>query len=185
MSPAGPAAPESERRSTLARVVAAALIGAGVLLVLFVHAGQLVEAQLNAGLLNGSHLASAEVVGASVLFLRGQEYAGYTVDAGCTATLLVVPFFFLTSGLLSFSRLSLRRCLVALSVVTVVIYGANQGRLLLIAAAMRISGGRSGFELAHVFLGTVVSTFGVLIGLVLFVLVLTGWRPGPRVRRVG
>jgi exosortase/archaeosortase family protein len=149
----------------------------GVLLVLFVDQGQRAEAWLNAALINATGIAPAEVFGASVVFLRGQAYNGFTVAAGCTATLLLVPFFFLTAGLLGFSRLSPRRCLAALVLVTVLVNAANQGRMLLIAWQMRTLGGERGYEVSHVFLGTVVSTLGVLLAIVVFVGVLVGWSP--------
>lgn len=164
-------------RSPATRSVAALLIVGGVLLVTFVRYGQMAEAQANGALLNLLHIAPAEVYGAAVVFLPGQTYIGYRVDAGCTATLLLVPFFFLTAGLLSFSRLSPRRCLVALGLVSVLIFTANQARMLLIASVMRVLGGERGYDASHVFLGTVVSTLGVLGAIVVFVAVLVGWRP--------
>jgi len=164
-------------RGTTLRAISVLLIVAGLLLVTFVHYGQMAEAQLNGALLNALGIAPAEVYGAAVVFLQGQKYSGFTVAAGCTATLLVVPFFFLTAGLLTFSRLSPRRCLAALGIVTVLVYAANQARMLLIAAVMRLLGGERGYEVSHVFLGTVVSTLGVLVAIVVFVAVLVDWRP--------
>jgi len=172
-------------RSTTVRAISVLLVVAGLLLVTFVRYGQMAEAQLNGALLNALNIASAEVYGTAVVFLPPVEaYVGYRVDAGCTATLLVIPFFFLTAGLLSFSRLSPRRCLAALGIVIVLIYAANQARMLLIAGLMRLLGGERGYEASHVFLGTVVSTLGVLVAIVVFVAVLTGWRPSRSRSRV-
>jgi exosortase/archaeosortase family protein len=163
--------------TSLVQLTSALLVVGALLLVTFVRYGQTFEASISAGLINALQISTAYVVDTSVIFLPGQRYAGYTVSAGCTATLLVVPFFLVTAGLLSFSRFSLRRSLTALSVVTLLIYVANQARLLLIAGVMRAFGGERGYELSHVFLGTIVSTLGVLFAIVAFVAILVGWRP--------
>lgn len=185
MTVAEPLAEAEPRQSStsLVQLTSALLVVAGLLLVTFVRYGQMAEAQLNGALLNALRIAPAEVYGAAVVFLQGQKYSGFTVAAGCTATLLVVPFFFLTAGLLTFSRLSPRRCLAALGIVTALVYAANQARLLLIAAVMRLLGGERGFEVSHVFLGTIVSTLGVLFAIVAFVAILVGWRPAGTDRR--
>lgn len=164
-------------RTTLVQVTSALLVVSALLLVTFVDYGQVVEASISAGLINALQISTAYVVDTSVIFLPGQRYAGFTVSAGCTATLLVVPFFLITAGLLSFSRFSLQRSLTALGVVTLLIYVANQARLLLIAGVMRLFGGERGYELSHVFLGTIVSTLGVLFAIVAFVAILVDWRP--------
>lgn len=174
---ADPQAAGDTPRTTLVRMASALLVLIGLLLVSFVHFGQVAEASVSAGLINALQISSAYVVDTSVIFLPGQRYAGFTVSAGCTATLLVVPFFLLTAGLLSFSRFSVKRSLTALGVVTLLIYVANQARLLLIAGVMRVFGGERGYELSHVFLGTIVSTLGVLLAIVAFVAILVGWRP--------
>lgn len=164
-------------RTTLVQATSALLVVVALLLVTFVNYGQMAEARINAGVINALQISTAYVVDTSVIFLPGQRYAGYTVSAGCTATLLVVPFFLVTAGLLAFTRFSLRRSLTALGVVTLLIYVANQARLLLIAGVMRAFGGERGYEVSHVFLGTIVSTLGVLFAIVAFVAILVGWRP--------
>jgi hypothetical protein len=55
-----------------------------------------------------------------------------------------------------------------------VIFLVNQLRLLVIAGSMLAWGFRTGYERSHVFLGTVLSTVGVIIGVIIFVWMLIG-----------
>ena len=54
------------------------------------------------------------------------------------------------------------------------IFVVNQLRLLVIAGSMLAGASRSGYERSHVFLGTVLSTVGVIVGVIIFVWMLIG-----------
>jgi exosortase/archaeosortase family protein len=94
----------------------------------------------------------------------------------------MVPFFVITGLLLLAHRASGRRALVALLITTVVIAGVNQLRLLVIAGSMLAWGFKTGYERSHIFLGTVLSTIGVVCGVIIFVWMLVG---GHDQRRMG
>lgn len=157
-------------------LLAAVLAALGLLPLVDIAVAQSVEARANGTLLNFFHVASAQAVDTSVIFFDGHLNVGYTVDAGCTATLLVIPFFLLTALLMVFSRVSVPRCLAALAAVTVVVFATNQLRLLLIAVLMRLWGPDTGYSRGHVFLGTVLSTVGVLVAVLAYVLIVTARR---------
>lgn len=137
-----------------------------------------VEAGVSAFLLRITHLAPvAHPTGSAVVFTQQNHWVGYSIAAGCTAALLIAPFFFVSAGLLLSGRVSVRRGLVALLIASALVWVVNQLRLLLIAASMQLWGFRTGYNRSHVLAGGVLSTFGIAIGIVLFLALMIRERP--------
>ncbi len=127
------------------------------------------EATTGAGVARWLGLVPAEAIGSAVVFpLRGR-LVGYAVTEGCTVAFLIAPFFVIAALLIASRRTPPRRGLTALATLTVVFFTVNQARLFVVAASMRVWGFRPGYERSHVFLGTMLSTVGAVIGLLLFV----------------
>ena len=120
------------------------------------------EAQTAAGLADLVGLASAQSLGASVIFPLDGHFVGFNITPACTVALLVLPFFLAATLIIASRRVPIRRTLMALVVFSAVIFAVNQVRLAVAVGAMRVWGFESGYERSHVFLGTVVSTVGVL-----------------------
>jgi hypothetical protein len=152
----------------LARVVAGVVALAGVVLLLTESHVRVFEARVSSFFMSVTHIAHARPMGYSVIFAQNQHWIGYSITAGCTATLLAVPFFFISSGLLLTRRVSIARGLVGLAVVVVFVALVNQLRLLLIGGSMQLWGFTTGYNRSHVLAGGVLSTFGVAIGIAVF-----------------
>jgi exosortase/archaeosortase family protein len=167
-------------RPTLPRSTAALVLIAGGVALLFTESQlRLVEAGMAAAVMRLIHLADAHALGSTVFFVHSQQWIGYTVATGCTAALLIAPFFFIGAGLLFFRRLRVRNTLLALAVITVVIWLVNQLRLLLIGASMQLWGMKTGYDRSHVLAGGVLSTVGVVFGIVAFLAFVLRDREGP------
>ena len=160
------------------RIAVAALLAVLTVAVLLEQARvRTFEALASAWIVGGLRVVPAESLQTAVVFpLRGR-FVGYTLTPGCTAAFLVAPFLLLGAGLIIARRLSVWRGVKALAVVTVALFVANQARLVVIALSMRAWGFYAGYERSHVFLGTIVSTLGVIGGLLLFLRVAS--RPAP------
>ncbi|HVE26038.1 MAG TPA: hypothetical protein VNC22_11560 [Sporichthya sp.] len=127
------------------------------------------EARSGADVARGLGLVPARAVGSAVVFpLRGR-FVGYTVTEGCTVAFLIAPFFVIAALLIASRRTPPRRGLGGLAVLTAVFFTVNQLRLFVVAASMQAWGFRPGYERSHVFLGTMLSTVGTVLGLLLFV----------------
>lgn len=151
------------------RIVAGLLTVAGTALLALQHPIREQEARLSAWAIRGAGLVTARPLGTAVIFPLGHRFAGYSLSPGCTAAFLVAPFFFLFGGAVALApRLPVRRALLALVVVAGIIFVVNQARLVVIAAAIEAWGFQLGYERSHIFLGTVVSTLGLVFGLVAF-----------------
>lgn len=149
--------------------VGAAMAMGAVLTVVGQSAIRLVEARISAAIIGASQVAPAQSIGPSVVFpLRG-AFVGFTLSVGCTAALLVTPFFLLAGALVVTRRTSVQRGLVTLGVLIVSLFAVNQLRLLVVALSMRVWGFELGYEISHVLLGSIVSTLGVLAGVLLYV----------------
>ncbi len=151
---------------------AVAIVIGGVVMMVSQADIRLAEARVSAGVIDFTRVAQAQSIGNSVVFPLRNAFVGFTITLGCTAALLVIPFFVLTSGLIMARRTSIQRGLATLGLLVVALFAVNQARLLVIALSMRIWGFERGFEISHVLLGTVVSTLGVLGGLLLYLWVL-------------
>ncbi len=147
---------------------AAAIVIAAVVMMVSQADIRLAEARVSAGVIDVTRVAQAQSIGNSVVFPLRNAFVGFTITLGCTAALLVIPFFMLTSGLIVARRTSIHRGVATLGILVVALFVVNQARLLVIALSMRIWGFQRGFEISHVLLGTVVSTLGVLGGLLLY-----------------
>ncbi len=168
----------AERRAWFPLGVAIALVAAGVGLAVSQGAIRVLEAQLSAAL--GSILGQhTQAVGDSVIFPLGNRFVGWNLTLACTAALLVAPFFLLAAGLVASGRLGIRRALLTLGAVAVLVFAANQLRMLVITISMREWGFVTGYERSHVLLGTVVSTLGLVIGLLVFIVSVSHHKPQP------
>ncbi|HEX3394972.1 MAG TPA: hypothetical protein VHS52_10620 [Acidimicrobiales bacterium] len=127
------------------------------------------EARLSALTISVSQVAPARALGTAVVFPLQTRVVGFDITAGCTAALLVSPFFLLAAGLVLTRRTSVGRGIATLAVVAVALFLVNQVRLLVVALSMRLWGFNRGYDVSHIFLGTVVSTLGVLAGVLFYV----------------
>ena len=148
--------------------LAALAAGAALLLVLSQLQVRRLEAAASAALVNVLGVAPADSLGTAVTFPAKGRLVGFTVAPGCTAALLVAPFFLVAGVLLAAGRVKPRRAAATVATFAAVVVVVNQLRLLVIAAAMRTWGYPVGFDRSHVLMGSFVSTVGVAGGLLLF-----------------
>jgi exosortase/archaeosortase family protein len=153
-------------------IVAALVVLAGIGVVLGHTEVRRLEAQTSAGVLDALRVVKAEALGSSVIFPLEGRFVGFTITPACTVALLTLPFFGAAALLIASRRVKITRALVALVAFAAVVFTVNQLRLAVAAGAMRAWGFETGYERSHVFLGTVVSTVGVLGSLAAFVYVL-------------
>lgn len=148
----------------LVRPLLAAASGV-VLVALFVLARRVQEAEagVSAALARAAGLGDAHRLGTVVLFSVDGQWTGYQVTLGCTVAFLVVPFFAATAVLVSIRRVPARRALLSLTAAVVTVVTVNQARLTTIALGMATWGPEAGYSHTHVFVGTVISTFGVVL----------------------
>jgi hypothetical protein len=178
----GVAAPDDRGRAAPALLGAALLALAGVAVVLGHTAVRQLEAQTSAGVLGAVRLAPARSIGASVIFPLDGKWVGYNITPACTVALLTLPFFGAAALLVAARRVAIMRAFVAVVAFAAVVFTVNQFRFAVAAGAMRLWGFDTGYERSHIFLGTVVSTVGVLGSLAAFVYVLLAKGGGVRVR---
>lgn len=162
--------------------VGLAAAGAAVIVLLLVSQEQVRrgEALACGVLLRLLRIAPADSLGTAVTFPARGRYAGFTVAAGCTAALLIVPFILVAAVLLLAGRVRPGRAVATVATFSVVIFLINQLRLLVIGGAMRAWGYPAGFDRSHVLLGTIVSTIGVAGGLLLFLRMVVPRQTGVR-----
>lgn len=146
------------------------MVAGAVLLVVGQGAFRVVEAWFSAGFINAVRLAPTEQAGTSVFFPAKTLLIDFDITTACTAALLISPFCLLAAGLLVSGRMSVRRSLGTLAGTALAIFAVNQVRFLVIALSLRLWGYPKGYEVSHIFIGTIVSTLGILGGLVVFVL---------------
>jgi len=137
-----------------------------------------VEAAACATLLRVLQIAPAESIGTAVTFPAKGRYVGFTVAAGCTAALLIVPFIVVAGVLVLAGRVRPGRAAATVVAFAAVVSVINQARLVVIAVSMRAWGYPAGFDRSHVLLGTIVSTVGVSGGLLLFLRMVVPPRTG-------
>ena len=145
------------------------LVAIGVAMITGESLVRAAEARTGADLARMVGLVPARAVGSAVVFPLEGRFVGYAVTEGCTVAFLVAPFFVLAALLIASRRTRPLRGLRALAAVSLVFFTVNQARLLVVAASMRVWGFRTGYERSHVLLGTMLSTVGVLAGVLLFV----------------
>jgi len=156
-------------------VVAVALAAAGVGFVLFDASVRRLEASTSAAVIAVTGFRSA-AIGSAVVFMNQGRAVGYSLTPGCSVALLVAPLMLIVAALLFVRRLSLRRALTTAVVLVALLFTVNQCRFLVIAWSMREWGFRTGYERSHIFLGTIVSTIGVVVGLLLVLRQVTAQR---------
>ncbi|PRY16874.1 exosortase/archaeosortase family protein [Kineococcus rhizosphaerae] len=142
-----------------------ALGSLAVLVALFVlaHRVQETEAAVSAALARAAGLSDAHHLGSVVLFSVQGNWTGYQVTLGCTVAFLIVPFFAGTAVLVSIRRVPVLRALAGLTTAITTVVAFNQLRLLTIALGMATWGPDAGYSYTHVFVGTTISTFGVVL----------------------
>lgn len=148
--------------------------GAGLavvaLLLLFGHhLVRLYEARASAFVLDLTRMGPAKSLGTAVTFRDQGRLVGFSLTAGCTSALLILPFVAVGAAIVLSGRIDPIRGLRTVALVSVVVFVINQSRFLVIAGAMRVWGYRAGYERSHVFLGSVVSTLGLIAGVLFFV----------------
>jgi exosortase/archaeosortase family protein len=163
----------------LTRAVGIALVVLSGLILLGQHRVRLIEAHVSAFVqaLTG---VDARSVGTAVIFPHGAQWIGLSLNAGCTSALLMIPFGVIAGGLLLGGRLTVRRGLATLAAVILLVFVVNQLRIGAVAASMRVWGLQAGYDRSHVLLGSLVSTFGVAVGVVIFLVSVSA--PGRRSR---
>ncbi len=155
----------------------------GLLVILAQHQMRKWEAGVSAAVLDVTRGAShAHAVGTAVIFPINGSWVGFNLTVGCTAALLLTPFFLVAAGLLLARRVSVTRGVASLALVSILVLVVNQLRFLIIAISMHAWGFHTGYERSHVLLGSLVSTFGVAVGVVIFLIALTTERT-PLTRR--
>jgi exosortase/archaeosortase family protein len=156
--------------SIRALLVGLVVVGAGIEVILGQSAIRSVEAHAAAELAATLGVVPAHSLGTAVVFPLDQRFVGFSLTAGCTASLLAAPFFLIAAGLVATRRISIPRGLFTLGLVSVILFTVNQLRLLVIALSMRVWGFTTGYNRSHVLLGSLVSSVGLVVGLLLFVL---------------
>ncbi len=157
------------RRVGSVEFIAFSLLASVVALLAQQSAIRELEAWTSARVVDLFRVVPATSVGKAVVFPLAGRYVGYTMAAGCSVTMLVAPFFLLSAALIISRRIRPSRGVGALGLLSVALFAVNQTRLLVIAVSMRAWGFRLGYERSHIFLGTVLSTLGVVAGVLVFV----------------
>lgn len=127
------------------------------------------EARLAALVLDGAQISAPRSLGTNVLFRMGGAFVGLDITASCSAALLVSPFFLLAAGVLISRRTTVGDGVRTLGMLALWLFAMNQLRILLVVLSMRAWGFERGYEMSHIAFGSVISTLGVLGGVVLFV----------------
>lgn len=127
------------------------------------------EAWVAVVLLTAARIVGAQTFGSNVLFSLDGAFVGVNITAACSAALLISPFFLLAAGLLLSRRTSVGGGLRTLGLVATWLFVMNQVRIVLVVLSMRLWGFERGYELTHIALGSVLSTFAVFGGVALFV----------------
>lgn len=163
-----------ERASTrLVRYgVAVGAVAAAVLAVVFHRVVRLVEAETSASVVSVVGL-DAVPMGTAVVFALDGDFVGFSLTAGCSVAFILAPLYLVVAGLLVAARLTIRRALACLLVLTAVLFAVNQARFTVIGWAMQRWGFEDGYERSHIFLGTLVSTIGVVGGLLIVLMMMT------------
>lgn len=152
--------------------VVAASLAAAVLVVVFHRAVRLVEAETSAAVVSVVGLDAAPM-GTAVVFPLDGDFVGFALTAGCSVAFILAPLYVVVAALLGAARLTIRRALACLVVLTAVLFTVNQARFTVIGWAMQRWGFEEGYERSHIFLGTLVSTIGVLAGLLIVLMMMT------------
>lgn len=180
MSAAGLPAPRAARAATALHQVgplrcaltAGLLVGTAVLLG-HDRAVRHAEACASASLLRRAWAPDARCLADNTVYRIDGQLVGHTVTIGCSAVVLLVPFVVVAALLLPVRRMPAVVTLTALAVAALVVGAVNQLRLLTIATGMHLWGVERGYGITHVLAGSLVSTVGIVLGGLTFLLLLT------------
>ncbi|UWD79300.1 hypothetical protein [Curtobacterium flaccumfaciens] len=95
----------------------------------------------------------------------------FVITTSCTVIVLIVPMLLLAAALLLGRRAKPASVGFAALVCAVALVAVSQLRLAVIAVATQVGGLSTGFELAHVFIGSFISILGFAASAILLVLV--------------
>lgn len=152
-----------------ARVTALALVGLLVLSLVNLRPVRLAEAMLSSVLLSVTGFG-AERLGTSVLVATDGGRAGFTIANGCSTALLAAPFLLVGALAVGTGRIRPGRALTTVAVALLGVIAVNQLRFWIVGASIGWFGFETGYGQSHVLIGTLVSTFGLVIGLAAFIL---------------
>jgi exosortase/archaeosortase family protein len=172
--------PDSQPRDRIALPAGLAVVALGLALVIGEARFRVTEARVSAWILRLVRMRPASSLGDNVIFPLHGRWVGYSLSVACTAALLIMPFFIVAGLLILSGRVDRRRALGALALTSVIIFVVNQLRMLVIAGSMMLWGFTSGYERSHILLGTVLSTVGVIIGIIIFCWMLVSTPDGRR-----
>lgn len=156
------------------RTYAVLLVSLGILGIVLNRAVCLGEAFLSQHLLRFAGLVDdPQSIGAAVIFADGNRYIGFLVTPGCSVAMLLAPFTFFAGVMVWIGRGGLRSLVGALGLLAVIFVLTNQIRLAVVAIAMSRLGFERGYDISHVTIGSIISALGLVVGVVVFVIVLT------------
>lgn len=131
------------------------------------------EACASAFLVRSTWGPDALCVADNTLYRVGGQLVGHTVTIGCSAVVLLVPFVVVAALLLPVQRMPAVVTLGALGFAALVVAAVNQLRLLTIASGVHFWGLERGYGFTHVLGGSIVSTVGIVLGGLTFLVLLT------------
>lgn len=163
-----------QRPLSIPPLLAAVVVAATGITIAVAHRSvQLLEAWLSAGLANGLGVVSAETFGSAVVFPLDGRMVGFTITPGCSVAFVLPVFFLVAAALVAFGRIDIGQAVVTVVAVSATLFAVNQIRLLIVSASMRAWGFDLGYERSHILLGTFASTIGVVLGVFLFLFLVT------------
>ncbi|GAA0306817.1 hypothetical protein [Kineococcus aurantiacus] len=151
----------------------AGLLVATVVLLTHDRAVRHAEACASALLVRTAWDSGARCVADNTLYRVDGLLVGHTVTIGCSAVVLLVPFVAVAALLLPVRRMPAVVTLGALGFAALVVAAVNQLRLLTIASGIHLWGLERGYGATHVLGGSVVSTVGIVLGGLTFLVLLT------------
>ncbi len=154
-------------------LTALAVVTAGIAIAVAHRSVQAAEAWMSAGLATALGLVTAEPFGSAVVFPIDGRNVGFTITPGCSVAFLLPFFFVVAAALLASGRIGPGRAAFTVVAVSVTLFAVNQLRLLIVSASMRGWGFETGYERSHILLGTLASTIGVIVGVLLFLFLVT------------
>ncbi|MFJ3176567.1 hypothetical protein ACIPJK_38245 [Streptomyces roseus] len=130
------------------------------------------EAATSSFLVNTGHLGlyPAESLGSTVfLQMSPIEVRGFTFTPECSSAFLIAPLLVIAGGMLAFyRRVSVYRLVGAALAAGIVLYAANQLRLVMIAQFVKHWGVADGYPLSHRVLGSILVLGALLVAYMSF-----------------
>ncbi|GAB2927473.1 hypothetical protein GCM10027047_25310 [Rhodococcus aerolatus] len=123
---------------------------------------------------------SARHLGTASIFTVDGRSTGLSFTPGCSVGPVLALFLGATAVAAFVRPLRTRPVVVSALVLVGLFVVVNQLRAGVIVASMRWWGVENGYDVSHVFLGSIISTVGFLLALVLVVRLLLGAGPGRR-----